>query len=274
MPRRLKLLLRYFSPARIKEMAQINLYAANKVKSHFDDLYGANNYTLIAIGRSVASIAETTKALGADVKIIPLSGLRHGLPKNIPNKDVYKKYLDSVGINKDNFEQSCKKYILVDYSYSGNSLEAVQKFFKQNFLASNKGQLLCVSINDLLREEFYSRDWNLLFSLNRFKLFSQVGKLDIDNLKKVFIQANASSAEEYHSRAAQYMRKLFLFHVFDKLNCNKFEYVKPDKELKMLNKHHLSQKAMRAKLDLAIKKQQFYLEQLKSLVHNKTTNNY
>ena len=49
MPQPLKLLLRYFSPTRIKEMAQINIYAANKIKSYFDGLCGENNYTLIAI---------------------------------------------------------------------------------------------------------------------------------------------------------------------------------------------------------------------------------
>ncbi len=264
MPQPLKLLLRYFSPTRIKEMAQINIYAANKIKSYFDGLYGKNNYTLIAIGRSVSSIAETTKALGADVKIIPLSGLRSGLPEDIPNKDVYKKYLDSIGINKDNFEQSVqKKYILIDYSYYGNSLDAAQTFLTQNFLSSNKNKLLCMSINSLLNEEFYNRDWHLLFSLNRFKLYSMVGKLNIDNLKNVFIQANSSTAEEYHSRAAQYIRKLFLFHVFDKLNCNKFEYIKPRKELQMLNQHYLSQKAMRARVNLAMKEQAGYLGQPK-----------
>ena len=259
-PLPLKLLLRYFSPTRIKEMAQINLYAANKVKSYFDNLYGTNNYTLIAVGRSVASIAEVSKALGSDVKIIPLSGLRNGLPKNIPNTDIYKKYLDSIGINKNNFAGK-KKPILIDYTYSGNSLEAAQSFLEHNYLTFNKEKLTCFSINNLLKDEFFNNGWDLLFSLNRFKLYSMVGKLNIDNLKNVFTQANANTAEEYKSRAARYIRKLFLFHVFDKLSSNKFEYVKPDKELDMLNKHYLSQKAMKVQIELFIKSQNRYLEQ-------------
>ncbi len=260
-PLPLKLLLRYFSPERIKEMAQINLYAANKIKSYFDGLYGTNNYTLIAVGRSVASIAEVTKALGVDVKIIPLSGLKNGLPGNISNTDIYKKYLDSIGLNKNNLAGK-RKHILIDYTYSGNSLQAAQSFLEQNCLAIKKEQLAPISINSLLMDEFYNNGWDLLFSLNRFKLYSVVGKLNIDNLKNVFIQANDITAEEYKSRAARYIRKLFLFHVFDKLNSNKFEYIKPDKELKMLNKHYLSQKAMKVRVALAIKKQNMYLEQL------------
>lgn len=249
----LKLLLRYFSPIRIKEMAQINLYAANKVKSYFDSLYGINDYTLIAIGRSVASIAECAKALGADVKIIPLSGLRNGLPKKIPNTNIYKKYLDSIGINKNSLNGK-RKHILIDYTYSGNSLDAAKSFLEQNCLTFNDKQFECFPINSLLKDEFYNNGWDLLFSLNRFKLYSMVGKLNMNNLKNVYTQANANTAEEYKSPAARYIRKIFLFHVFDKLNSNKFEYVKPDKELKMLNKHYLSQKAMSARLKFSIKR--------------------
>ena len=111
-----------------------------------------------------------------------------------------------------------------------------------------------ISINNLLKDEFYNNEWDLLFSLNRFKLYSMVGKLNINNLKNVFVQANVNTAEEYKSRAAKYIRKLFLFHVFDKFNSNKFKFVKPDKELKMLNKHYLSQKAMSARLKFSIKR--------------------
>ncbi len=134
----IKVLLNKVTPKRIKELAQVNCYAAAKSKKYFDSLYGENNYTLIAIGRSVASIAETMKYLGADVKIIPLSGLRNGLPKEIPNIDLYKKYLSKIGINLGMLEKNKdKKYILFDYQYSGNSLQNADEFIRKNILNSD-----------------------------------------------------------------------------------------------------------------------------------------
>lgn len=53
-----KTLLRENTPARMKELAQLNCLAADKVKTTLDKKYGEHNYVLIAVGRSVSSIVE------------------------------------------------------------------------------------------------------------------------------------------------------------------------------------------------------------------------
>lgn len=249
----IKLLLDKNTPKRIKELAQVNCFAADKIKTYFDNLYGKNNYTIIAIGRSVASIAETVKYMGSDVKIIPLSGLRRGLPEKVPDADVYKKFLNKIGINLDILENNKnRKYILFDYEYSGNSLQNTDKFIRRDILKGNPKNLIKISINEVLRSDFQN-NFRLLFSLNRFKEFSSVGKLDIMDLKNCFKQSSESTAVEYQSNMAKYLRKNFLFNIF---NCiEKGKYINScEEELMALDKHYLSQKAMRVRVEQEFKK--------------------
>lgn len=269
MPKYLKILLRYFSPSRIKEMAQMNLFVANKVKGYFDKLYGAENYTVIAVGRSVASIAETMKALDTDVKIIPLSGLRDGLPRIIPNLQEYENYLNSIGISKQNFAQNPnKKYILFDYSSSGNTLEAAQKLFEQKLLFPNNGQLTNISINEIMNENFLTSELSVLFNLNRFKIFSPVGKLNIFDLKKCFAQSTPQTAEEYSSKAAMYIRKLFLFHIFDNIKTPALKVPNIKKEMAAVDRQYLCPEAARVRLIREITEQDKYFKQLEHLIKN------
>ena len=64
--------MREVTPARIKELGQLNCYAADKIKNELDKKFGEKNYVLVAIGRSLSSIAELMGKMGVDTKIIPL----------------------------------------------------------------------------------------------------------------------------------------------------------------------------------------------------------
>ncbi len=242
----IKSVLENVTPKRVKELAQLNCFAAIRGKAYFDKSYGRNNYTLIAMGRSVASIAETMRFLGADVKIIPLSGLREKLPKTVPDVDVYRKYLDSIGINIDLLEKNPNRnYILFDYTYSGNSLCNADSFFRRDIFGKNPCNFFLESINQVLGKDF-QENFHTLFSLNRFKDFSSVGKLDILNLKNCFSQASEVDAVEYKSNMAKYLRKIFLFNVCDCLRKGKYQNV-CEEEFKALDRHYFSQEAMRAR---------------------------
>ena len=50
--------IRGYTPKRLLELAKMNCLASEKIKSELDKIYGENNYVLIAIGRSLSSIAE------------------------------------------------------------------------------------------------------------------------------------------------------------------------------------------------------------------------
>ena len=53
--------LREKTPKRMRELAQLNCFASFKVKNFLDSKFGQNNYTIIAIGRSISSITEFMK---------------------------------------------------------------------------------------------------------------------------------------------------------------------------------------------------------------------
>lgn len=238
-----RFLLRLFTPKRIKELAQMNCYAADKLKNNLDELYGKDNYTLIVIGRSVASIAETMRYMGSDVRIIPLSGLSYGIPKKIPNKEVYKSYLDLIGINSETISKNKeRKYILLDFVCSGESLKNADYFIKNYMLKNNPENLISMSVNQALGNDYDSK-FALLFMLSRFKEFSPVGRLSLYNLKNSFEQACFQTSSEGRSNMANYLRKLFLFNVFDGLKRGDFDN-SCTKEIQALNKHYLSPRVL------------------------------
>ena len=88
-----KLKFKIFCPTSIKRDAIANYRAARCARSYLDRFYGRNNYTVMIVGRSMATIGETMKLLGRDVRFLPMSGLSNIIPENIENIGTYKKYV-------------------------------------------------------------------------------------------------------------------------------------------------------------------------------------
>lgn len=107
----------------------LNCYAARHANSVLDDRYGKGNYTVMVVGRSMASVGETMRLMGRDVRFLPLSGLTFGLDCNIAHIDVYRNYLRSIGLTKDIIAQNPEhKFLLIDYACTGNSLKMPKVF--------------------------------------------------------------------------------------------------------------------------------------------------
>ena len=135
LPQEVKDFLRQITPLRLKELAQMNCFAAEKVKTELDKKYGENNYVIISLGRSVSSICELMKFFGVDVKHLPMSGLRRTKFKDIQidehSLNVFKEYLNFIGLTKNNLEKNKeKKYILIDYTHYGRSLDETFNFWQ------------------------------------------------------------------------------------------------------------------------------------------------
>lgn len=246
LPMEVKEFLREITPLRIKELAQMNCFAAEKIKNKLDKKYGENNYVLIAIGRSVSSIAELMGKNGVDTKIIPLSGLRKCEVNDIPKKalKVYKNFLAQIGLSKTDLSKNKdKKYILIDYAYYGRSLKRAEELLKTDEIFGDTTNLLSLSVNDILEEDFNQRGFRTLFQFNRFKDYSYVGKLNAENLEQVYKQCVPERIKEFSGNITQGLRKLFWFNVFDSLNQNNYKNIVPKKELNALYNHQLSPKA-------------------------------
>ena len=240
--------IRDCTPARLKELAQMNCYAAEKVKTVLDNKFGKNNYTLIAVGRSVSSIAETLGYMGVDTKIIPLSGLRrrevHDMPANSLN--TYKSFLEQIGLSKTDLSRNKnKKYILIDYAYYGRSLKRAEELLKKDEIFGDAQNLISLSVNDLLEEDYTNKQFRTLFQYNRFKNFSYVGKLHVDYLKDVYNQCSPERINEYQGNITKGLRKLFWFNVFDSLKEKNYQKINPLAELNALYEHYMSPKAVR-----------------------------
>ena len=240
--------IRNCTPVRLKELAEMNCYAANKVKAELDKQFGENNYVLIAIGRSVSSIAETLGYMGVDTKIIPLSGLRRREVNNIPSNSLhtYKSFLVQKGLSKTDLSKNRdKKYVLIDYAYYGRTLDRAEELLKKREMLGNAPNLVSMRINDILGDDYDTKQFRALFKFNRFKNFSYVGRLHVDNLNDVYNQCLPERVKEFQGNITKGVRKLFWFNVFDSLKEKNYQKINPVRELSALYEHYLSPKAVR-----------------------------
>lgn len=180
-------------------------FITNIVKTIMDKQFGEGNYVIIPVGRSLSSIGKLLELqIGKDnVKNIPLSNIRQyfaraeqGFESNVDaiNRftsnvgfEDYKKYLSSIGLSRKAVENSNKNYVIVDYRYTGNSLEAAYNILTSDELLGNaKQNIHAVSINEILNSLGFVSD-NLTISKiftviddlesTRYKEYSFVGKL-------------------------------------------------------------------------------------------------
>lgn len=239
--------LRDNTPVRLKELAQMNCYAADKIKKNLDSKYGRENYVLIAVGRSVSSIVELIGKMGADVKIIPMSGLRRAEIDDIPSRDLYtyKTFLHKIGLSKNNLEKNKNKtYILMDYTYYGRSLGKTEKLLKRDNMLGDAENLISIPISNILEEDYSGMKYDKLFEYCRFKDYSYVGRLNVNELKRVYEKCSPDKIKEFQGNITQGLRKLFWFNVFDCLKENRFKNEMPKAEIQALYVHRLSPKAL------------------------------
>lgn len=241
-------ILRNNTPTRLKELAQLNCYAADKIKTELDKTYGTNNYVVVAIGRSISSIAELAGHLGVDTKIIPLSGLRRNSVDNI-RKDalhMYKSFLVQKNLSKKDLKKNKNKtYVFMDYACYGTSLKRAEELIKKEELLGKAKNIRFMSINEILGFDYEKRGFNKLFEYSRFKDYSYVGKLHISKLEEVFSRCSPDRVKEFQGNITQILRKLFWFNVFDSIKNKSYGNIVPSKELNALYKHCYSQLSLK-----------------------------
>lgn len=245
------------SPARLKELAKMNCFAANKVKTELDKKYGEKNYVVIAIGRSVSSIAELLKVMGVETKNIPLSGLRKRTVDDIPKEylNTYKSSLVQIGLSKTDLKNKPDKtYVIIDYSHYGRTLKRAEEMLRCEALLGDAKNLTSISINELLGKDYKKRKFEDLFNCSRFKDFSFVGKLHVDNLNNVFEVCSPVRVKEYQGNITQGLRKLFWFNTFNFLDKNNFKNIMPKKEYNAVYAHFYNINTIRNKINMENKK--------------------
>lgn len=207
-----KLKFRLLTPLFMKRDVRMNYYAACHSCQYFDKLYGRDNYTLMIIGRSVASIGETIGLLGRDVKFLPMSAISDSLPESIEHIDVYRKYLASIGLTKEFIEKNPKRsFILMDFVSSGGTLENAHKFLSRSDLLGNPDRLQTISVQRAMGVDNLATSYlELLFMFSRFKTYSPISSLSLMQLDKTFEKLKPESGFEDK-------RNLFLFNIMRRI---------------------------------------------------------
>lgn len=108
--------------------------AANCIKDTLNERYGEGNYVVVPIGRSLSSVCKCLGyKIGEDkIKPLPMSGAGRfqNLEECDEDLDYLKKYLESIGLSKNEVKNSNKQYIFVDYCSTGGSLRGVKNLFE------------------------------------------------------------------------------------------------------------------------------------------------
>lgn len=206
-----KLKFSIFTPLSIRRDARANFYAARSARRYLDDKCGRDNYTVMVVGRSMASIGETMRDLGRDVRFLPMSQLADGMPENIEHVDVYKKYLDSIGLTKELIESNPEHhFVLIDYVSSGESLRNAHKFLSRPDLLGHPERIEMVPSQLLMGNNIMSSGLELLYMCNGFKKYSPISQLGLNELGKTFdsLQPNPRYIDK---------RNLFLFNIMRKI---------------------------------------------------------
>lgn len=137
---------------------------ANCIKDKLNQEFGEGNYVVIPIGRSLSSIGKClgNKIGDERVKPLPMSSAArfldidsadskfYGLERTDADFDMLKKYLDSMGLSKEEVKKSGKHYIFVDYCNTGRSLAGVKKLFESDKIWGHNDNVQFENIFNLL----------------------------------------------------------------------------------------------------------------------------
>lgn len=199
----------------------------NTIKNTLDKNFGEGNYVVVSIGRSVSSVCNCLgyKTGKNTVKQIPLSDAKRFLcMENCKYEDFkgFCKYLDSIGLSKNEIKTSGKQYIFLDYCASGRSLKGAEKLFRSDKVYGDYDKIQFVNILDILKDckpdeqelkhDFlpgtytFADDIQRMFEFSRFKPYALVRNCyDLCNTQKSVIKPDEFMLEP----------RIFMFKVLD-----------------------------------------------------------
>lgn len=210
-------------PQEIIRDANRNYDIARSLKTYLGKHFGDfKDYTILSIGRSLATCCETMRHMGADIKFLPLSGLKEQdnnifriTPRGI---SAYKKYLSSIGLSKEQIRNnSTHKYIIMDYTSTGKSLKNAHEFLTLDELLSDAPNIEKLSTEDSL--DFIH---NGILSGQLLKRYSAISQLNLGELENVFKAADPYKYDYHNYRnSSNHIRtKLFRLRMFELLDKN------------------------------------------------------
>ena len=161
---------------------------ATEMKSRLEEDYGAGNFVVISIGRSVSSICKCLGYKIGEENIIqlPLSrASRFCYPYNFSKLkqeaiDILTNYMASMGMTKKAVQTSGKKYIFTDYRNFGATMAATERLFTSDRMFGNTDNMKFNDILKLLHYDYFHTD-----ELSYQQLFDTLANLKFKSLSVV-----------------------------------------------------------------------------------------
>ena len=201
-----------------KNAENLHQNAAQSIKKSLDKEFGEGKYVFIPIGRSISSIGKVLSyKIGAkNVKNIPMSSAHRFLHCNLQecleyngdykilneyiwkndNVNVFKNFLDKIGLSEKNIDSSNKHYIVCDFCFSGTSLAGVKRLFESDFLFGKRDNIHYVNVADLvsdnvdcctkLRQDLYESAFKRFSFVSNSHCLSKTAKRIKDTKKESF----------------------------------------------------------------------------------------
>lgn len=238
-----------------KQETEQHNFAAEAIRQNLDSEYGEGNYTVITIGRSLATISKSLAArIGEDrVKNLPMSEISYF--SRFTSVDEYQNYIDrlkrkynkndlldflsKMQLSREKINNTNHKYIIMDYSISGDSIKSAYALLTQDEILGNKNYNISYSsINELLPPDPISSKVLSCLCCQDYKEYSPIGKCV--NLKKSDLDRAMNYLKFYnHQRIKD--TQLFIFSLYDSFYNSDKNYT--DKNLLINNESYEAKKA-------------------------------
>lgn len=132
------LLLRNVADIDTKTAVNATVDLGVKFKSFLDDKYGENGYVFVSIGTSPSGIARVMEFSGVETKYLPVTDLtrvssEEDIDKHDDKYPTYIQFLKQQGLSKEEIDNSGKKYLFYDYTFTGKSLAIFEVLMKNKF---------------------------------------------------------------------------------------------------------------------------------------------
>lgn len=181
-------------------------------------------YVFVSIGNSPNIIAKALEHQRVDVKYCPVSELKmeqSDFIHNIKNRgtyqrglEVYKNYLDEIGLSQKDINDSNKKICFIDYTFTGNSLKNFETMLNSPEIKLNSPKFKFLSLNNDLILHESGDDYAFLNKIieNKFEIMDLKDYADYKTISLNTIY----SAFDIKNRKSSDLPKLMDFAIIDK----------------------------------------------------------
>ena len=147
-----------------------NLHYADLLKKSLDEYYGKDKYTFVSVGRSPSTIARCISKRGVPTIYCPISNLGNEQYRDVRGTFFFNRYLNylkSQGLKPEDVLKSDRKFLVYDYTQTGESLRNFEKILLDD-LKLPKDKVVARSINQDIADIEPNQDDVLDFIMDMF----------------------------------------------------------------------------------------------------------